>query len=200
MRVVTINGSYRKDGVTDQVLREITRELEDEGACVESVVLRDEPIEFCLNCRECTQRDGCNPGQCVLADGMAGTGIVEKIERANAVVLASPTNMGTVTALFKRFMERLTVYAYWPWGARGPVYRKAKGRQKPAVIISSSSAPAWMARPAFNSLRQLKWSAKAVGAKPVASVCIGTVTDKPKPSLSQRDWRKVKKSVRKLLH
>lgn len=198
MRVVTINGSYRKDGVTDQVLREITRELEDEGACVESVVLRDEPIEFCLNCRECTQREGCSPGACVLGDGMAE--IIEKIERANAVVLASPTNMGTVTALFKRFMERLIVYAYWPWGARGPVYRKAKSRQKPAVIIASSSAPAWLARPAFSSLRQLRWSAKAIGAKPVASVCLGMVADNPSPSLTQRDWRKVKMSVQKLLH
>lgn len=198
MRVLTINGSYRKDGVTDQVIREITRELEDDGACVESVVLRDEPIAFCLNCRECTQRKGREPGRCVHEDAMAG--IVEKIERANAVVLAAPTNMGTVTALYKRFMERLTVYAYWPWGAVAPVFRKADGRQKKAVLISSSSAPSWMARPAFSSLRQLKWSARAVGAKPVASLHIGMVADKPRPTLSKRDWRKVKKSVRKLLH
>jgi multimeric flavodoxin WrbA len=38
--------------------------------------------------------------------------LTQKIETADGIVLASPTNFYTVAALFKRFMERLVVYAY----------------------------------------------------------------------------------------
>jgi len=68
------------------------------------------------------QKPGPNPEPCVQIDAMKE--IVEKLERADALVLASPTNLGSVTSLFKRFMERLSVYAFWPWGAASPKYRK----------------------------------------------------------------------------
>jgi len=60
------------------------------------------------------------------------------IEAADAYILAAPTNFSSVTALFKRFAERLAVYGYWPWGKHAPVFRKAKLPKKPAIIISSS--------------------------------------------------------------
>jgi multimeric flavodoxin WrbA len=58
----------------------------------------------------CTQAAGEMPGQCILGDGMAT--LTQKIETADGIVLASPTNFYTVAALFKRFMERLVVCAY----------------------------------------------------------------------------------------
>ena len=64
--------------------------------------LREHPIGFCLNCRECTQQPGTAPGQCVQHDGMAE--LVRKIEVADAFILASPTNFSSATALFKRFI------------------------------------------------------------------------------------------------
>lgn len=70
--------------------------------------------------------------------------IVQRIEKADAFVLASPTNLGSVTAIFKRFMERLAVYAYWPWGAPSPKHRKdsvAKKDSKKALLVTSSAAP-----------------------------------------------------------
>ena len=51
--------------------------------------------------------------------------LVAKIEAADAFILASPTNVYAVTALFKRFMERLVVYAY------GPGERPASKREEP---------------------------------------------------------------------
>ena len=105
--------------------------------------LRDYPIEFCRNCRECTQLPGVAPGACVLDDGMRD--LVAKIEAADAYILASPTNVYAVTALFKRFMERLIVYAYWPWGAAAPKLRK-KLATKRAIAITSSAAPVLLGR------------------------------------------------------
>ena len=126
--VLAINGSYRDDGITDQAVEAALAAAAEAGAEVEHVRLREFPIEFCLNCRACTQEPGDAPGKCVHDDRMHD--LVQKIEKADAYVLAAPTNFGSATAIFKRFMERLTVYAYWPWGALGPVYRKAKGPQK----------------------------------------------------------------------
>ncbi len=37
--------------------------------------------------------------------------LIARIEATDALILASPTNFSLVTAVFKRFMERLVVYA-----------------------------------------------------------------------------------------
>lgn len=39
-------------------------------------------------------------------------------------------NFGSVTAIMKRFIERLTVYAYWPWGLDQYVKRRNKNSIK----------------------------------------------------------------------
>jgi len=101
-RVLAINGSYRDDGLTDQAVEALAQALRAAGAEVEIVLLREYPIEFCLNCRACTQLPGTAPGACVRKDTMRE--LIDKIERANCYILAAPTNFGSVTAIFKRFM------------------------------------------------------------------------------------------------
>src|SRR5690606_17046222 len=93
------------------------------GAEVAKIDLNDRPIEFCRNCRTCTQQEGLRRGECPIEDDMGR--ILDELERSDAIVLASPTNFGTVTALMKRFIERLVCYAYWPWGAPAPRGRNA---------------------------------------------------------------------------
>ncbi len=138
VKILAINGSYRDGGITDQTVENMIRDVETSGAKAEIILLREYPIEFCLNCRECTQHPGDAPGVCVLRDEMKE--LIEKIEWADGYILASPTNVGTVTAIFKRFMERLVVYAFWPWDTNGPLYRKAHAPKKKAVLVSSCAA------------------------------------------------------------
>lgn len=107
-KILAINGSYRDDGITDKTIKAMVQILEESGAEVEVILLRKYPIEFCFNCRECTQKPGDTPGECVQHDGMQE--LIDKIERSDGYILASPTNFGSVTAIFKRFMERLVVY------------------------------------------------------------------------------------------
>ena len=152
-KILAIAGSYRKGGITDQAVEFAAREAREHGAEIEVVQLRDYPIEFCRNCRECTQLPGAAPGACVLDDGMRD--LVAKIEAADAYILASPTNVYAVTALFKRFMERLIVYAYWPWGAAAPKLRKTRATKR-AIVITSSAAPALIGRLFFGSVKGLK--------------------------------------------
>lgn len=172
MKILVINGSYRENGVTDAATARAIKELRLGGHDIEQIVLRDTPIEFCRNCRVCMQQKGENPGRCVLDDDMAS--IVERIESADAYVLAAPVNFGSVTAVFKRFMERLAVYGYWPEGRKYPLFRKEnQSPKKRALIISSSAAPGLLGQMAFSSVRQLKTTANLIGAKPVGTVFVG---------------------------
>lgn len=195
-RILAINGSYRRDGITDQAVDRILSEAGSRGADVEHIHLRDYPIEFCRNCRECMQQPGDAPGKCVLHDGMAE--LVEKIERADGYVIAAPTNFSAVTALFKRFMERLSVYGYWPWGAMAPVYRKAKLSKKPAVIISSCSAPGVLGRLTFGTNQTLEVATRVIGGKIVGRMFTGLVARERKQELPPRARRKAATLAQKL--
>lgn len=48
-KILAINGSYRNDGVTDQVIEIMAGVMKTAGAEVEIILLREYPIEFCLN-------------------------------------------------------------------------------------------------------------------------------------------------------
>ena len=189
-KILAINGSYRDGGITDQAVGSMLDELQAMGADVEHVKLRDYPIEFCLNCRECMRQPGDAPGACVLNDGMAE--LIEKIEGAGGYVFAAPTNFSSVTAIFKRFSERLSPYGYWPWGRNAPVPRRAKTPKKPAVIISSCAAPGLLGRLTYGTNRNLKVAAKTIGGKVVGSTVTGLVSGKRQPELPKRTRRRIK--------
>ena len=189
-KILAINGSYREGGITDQTVAGVIDNLEALDADVEHVKLREFPIEFCRNCRQCMQQPGDDPGTCVLHDRMAE--LIEKIEEADAYILAAPTNFSSVTALFKRFAERLAVYGYWPWGKAAPVFRKAKMRKKPAIIISSCAAPGLMGRLTYNTNKSLKIAADTIGAKVVGSMVTGLISQESKPDLPARTRRRAK--------
>ena len=197
-RVLAINGSYRENGITDQAVAAAAQALEEAGATVETLMLRDKSIDFCVNCRACTQQPGMTPGECMIDDAMSD--IVAKIEASDALIFAAPTNLGSVTAVFKRFMERLVVYAYWPWGKPAPKFRKATEPKKKALLITSCAAPGILGRLTFSTPKQLRYAAKIVGAKPIALVNPGLVSQVSGPVLSQRTTRRTERLARKLLH
>jgi NAD(P)H-dependent FMN reductase len=183
-RILAINGSYRDDGITDQAVDTIAQAAQTYGAVVEIILLRDFPIEFCQNCRECTQKPGDSPGLCVQHDGMYN--LINKIELANAYILAAPTNLSSVTAIFKRFMERLTVYAYWPWDMNAPQFRKANAPRKKALLVSSCAAPGLLGRWIYSSGRQLRMTAKVIGADTVGVLFTGQVAKQQQPHLPDK--------------
>ena len=197
MKILAINGSYRDDGVTDQVVGVAVETIRAAGAQIDVVNLREYPIEFCLNCRECTQLPGERPGRCVLEDGMRP--LIERIEASDAFILASPTNFYSVTALFKRFMERLLPYAYWPWEQHGPKFRKATAPRKKAMLISSSAAPGLFGRWLFATSRQLKMTAQTIGADSVGVVFTGLAGQQAHPKLSAKTVARARNLAARLL-
>jgi len=196
-KILAINGSYRDDGITDQAVNSLVQVIRDKGAEVEVVLLREYHIEFCLNCRECTQQPGDVPGICVQHDGMQA--LVDKIEQADGYILAAPTNFGSVTALFKRFMERLIVYGYWPWGMHAPKFRKANLPKKKAILVSSCAAPGFIGRWIYGSHKQLNMAAQTVGANAVGMLFTGLISDEPHAKLPEKVQVKIKRLAAKIL-
>jgi putative NADPH-quinone reductase len=125
--------------------------------------------------------------------------LVERIEQADAYILAAPTNIGSVTAIFKRFMERLAVYGFWPWGKPAPRYRKAGQTPKKAMLISSCAAPAIVGRLLYGSRAQLRATARAIGAKPVGLLFAGLAGQRQKPRPSERILARAESMAQKLL-
>jgi multimeric flavodoxin WrbA len=187
-RILAINGSYRDGGITDQTVEQILAGTREQGATVEHVRLRDYPIGFCRNCRVCMQQPGDTPGRCVLNDRMSE--LIRKIEEADGYVLAAPTNFSAVTALFKRFMERLSPYGYWPCGQAAPKFRKAKSRNKPTVIISSCAAPGLLGRLTYGTNQTLRVAAKTIGGRIVGSMVTGLISQERKQALPRRARRR----------
>lgn len=195
-QVIIINGSYREEGFTDAMLEIMQARLKEADIGVETVMLRETPIEFCLNCRHCMQTKGSAPGECVINDGMRA--IIDKLEAADGYIFASPTNFGTVTALFKRFLERTAVYGEWPWSSHAPKQRKEES--KAALCLSSCAAPSLLGRISYHTLKALKMAARNVGAKVVDTLMIGLASSEEKPSLSQSDRKRIERSVQKLIY
>ena len=196
-RILAINGSYRNGGITDQAVDKVLEHLRAMGATTEHIKLREHPIGFCRNCRQCMQQPGDAPGVCALNDGMAE--LVRKIENSDAYIFAAPTNFSSATALFKRFSERLAVYGYWPWGKAAPVFRRAKMPKKPVVIISSCAAPGLLGRLTYVTNKNLRIAARTIGGKVVGSMVTGLIAKKPEPSLPKRAQRRAKALAPKLV-
>jgi multimeric flavodoxin WrbA len=184
-RVIAIVGSYRKGGITDQAVDVMLETVKQKGSETEKIYLLDQPIEFCTNCRTCTQQGTSESrGRCVLRDGLDH--VLDKIDAADGLILASPVNFFTVTALMKRFIERLVSYAYWPWGQHAPQNRIRK-KSKKSVVVTSSACPSWMSRFLMpNAVSVMKAAAEVVGSKVVKTIYYGSVCLEEKQKLSDK--------------
>jgi NAD(P)H-dependent FMN reductase len=190
-KVVAIVGSYRKGGTTDSAVEAILEGAREKGAQTQTYYLVCQHLEFCTNCRQCTQTPGEERGKCAQQDDLEM--ILTDIEAADAVVLGSSINYGGVTAVFRKFMERLIGFTYWPWGESMPKPRK-KTLTRKAVLVASSGMPGFFI-PLFTGVaRTLRLTAKMLGAKPVASLWIGLSAMEQNQQLSA----KAKKQARRI--
>ena len=169
-KIVAIVGSYRKGGAIDSAVQAILAAARERGAKTHTLYLTDRHLEFCTNCRRCTQAPGPQRGSCVQQDGLQS--ILTEIDAADALILGAPVNYWNVSAIFRRFMERLLGCCYWPWGQAAPKLRNKKLARK-AVLISSSSMPGFCIPLLTGAARALRVTAKMLGIKTVATLWIG---------------------------
>jgi len=101
MKAVGVLGSPRKRGNT-ALLLERTLEVLGRDMETELIPLADYNIKPCTSCLACVET-----AECIMKDDM--TEVYQKLMEATAIVLASPSYFGSVTAQMKTFMDRT-----WP--------------------------------------------------------------------------------------
>ena len=107
MKILAICGSPRKGG-TFKVLNSIKDEFPDID--YEILMLKDMNMKDCLGCYACINR---GPENCPLQDDRDV--ILRKMEEADGVIFATPTNTRHVTVLMKKFMDKLGYIAHRPY-------------------------------------------------------------------------------------
>lgn len=102
MNVVAFNGSARKDGNTAFLLKKVLSELEAEGIKTELVQLSGQKIQGCIACMKCFVNKN---KRCAVTDD-AVNDCIEKMIKADAILLGSPTYFADCTILIKALIER----------------------------------------------------------------------------------------------
>lgn len=109
MYAVAINGSPRKGGNTETLLKEVLNELGEGGWETEFIQVGGTPIRGCVACNKCFENadNKCSIGK---KDGF--NEIFAKLLKADAIVMGSPTYFAAVSADLKAVIERAGYVAY----------------------------------------------------------------------------------------
>jgi len=103
MRVVAFNGSPRKDGNTFVLISRLLEELSRQGFQTEIVQLSAKEIHGCIACFKCFENQ--NRRCAVKKDPL--NEYIEKIEKAEGVILGSPVYFQEVTPEMKALIDRV---------------------------------------------------------------------------------------------
>lgn len=101
MKVLALVGSPRKNGNTDLLVEKALDGARSRGHRVEKLYLYDHRILPCIDCRKCKRSDF----SCALADEMEG--IFPALEKADAIIFATPVYWYGPTAKMKLLIDRL---------------------------------------------------------------------------------------------
>lgn len=99
-KVLILSGSPRKGGTSDILCDEFMRGAEKAGNTVEKLRIAEKKIGYCKACYFCGKSDGV----CVIKDDMAE--ILEKMNWADVIVLASPVYFYSIDAQMKAVIDR----------------------------------------------------------------------------------------------
>jgi hypothetical protein len=195
-KILAITGSYRRDGIIETAVEAILAGAQAAGAETSIIRLMDHHLEFCSNCRTCTQDPGARRGPCVQDDELEE--ILVKVDEADGLVLGAPVNFFNVSAVFRRFLERLVGFVYWPWGQPGPSVRDKRLPRK-SVLVASSAMPGLFLPLATGAPRALKTASKILGARPIGTLWIGTSANEPHHALPSKTITKAGRLGRNLV-
>lgn len=128
MKIISINGSRRKNGNTQGLIQATLKPLEKNGVDVESIFLGDYNMGACTGCEGCRKSF-----ECVIEDDFQL--LIAKIDEADGLILASPTYWYTVTSDMKRFIDRCYSLIQFPVG-RSQWIGKYDGVGKACITVA----------------------------------------------------------------
>lgn len=98
-KVLILSASPRKQGNSDILCDEFIKGAIESGNSVDKIYLYDKDINFCRACYACFKT-----GKCVMQDDMSE--ILEKISKADVLVIATPTYFLTMNGMLKTVIDR----------------------------------------------------------------------------------------------
>jgi multimeric flavodoxin WrbA len=126
MKAIAINGSPRKGGNTETLLRQALEPLTKAGWDTELIQLGGKEIRGCRACYECFKKKNSRCGQ----KGEEVFDIcLEKMLQADAIILGSPTYFTDVSTEMKALLDRAGLVAV----ANGGLFRRKIGAAVVAV-------------------------------------------------------------------
>lgn len=102
MYVLAINGSPRKGGNTENMLQQVLAPLNDAGWDVELYQLGGKAIRGCTACMKCWENQD---NKCIVDNDKLNE-VYEKMLRADAVVIGTPTYFADVSTEIKALIDR----------------------------------------------------------------------------------------------
>lgn len=99
-KILVLSSTPRKGGNSDLLCDQFILGATEAGHQTEKIFLRDRHINYCTACDACQS----NGGSCVQQDTMAE--ILDKMIRADAIVMATPVYFYTMNAQMKTLIDR----------------------------------------------------------------------------------------------
>jgi multimeric flavodoxin WrbA len=182
MKVLGLNGSIRKYGNTEILLKQALMGAEAEGAEVEIVKLTDYDIGACRGCGLCLFRENV----CQVKDKTGE--IFEKINACDGLILGAPCYFLELTAIVKQLIDRC-----WIMG-----HNKIGKPKRPASVIVPYATRGWIpyvfvqSNIFFNVLSMTKINQQAVCTQGISEV----VLDQDAIDLADRMGREIVYAIR----
>jgi len=177
MLILVVNGSPRGKGNTYKVIKKLEEAMKrrDSSIRFEYLHLRESNLKGCLGCYRCLA-DG--EENCPLKDDQSK--IEEAMQKADAVIFATPVYVMNVSWMFKNFLDR---FAY--------ICHRPRFHRKKALVLSSTGA---LGTGIVNTI--CKYTVATWGFEVVGS--LGAITS---PYISDEDmikqWEKIEKNTEK---
>lgn len=144
MRILSINGTYRKNGTTTRLTEAALEGAASVGVDTEMILLTEKDIRYCTNCLTCYKDLESRIAPCIIEDDVHD--ILVKIADADGVLFTSPVHSGFVSALMTTFIHRASWTLLRPTGEilglKGcPEPRLTDKARAIATIVSAGGMP-----------------------------------------------------------
>ena len=127
-KVLILSASPRKGGNSDTLCDQFLRGAKESGHQAEKVFLRDKKIGYCTGCGVCSKTH-----RCAQDDDMAE--VLEKMVRADVIVMATPVYFYTMNAQMKTLIDRVA-----------PRYSEVSDKEFYYLLTAADSDPKMLER------------------------------------------------------
>ena len=125
MKVIAINGSPRKGGNTEFLLKKVLEPIAEAGIETELIQIGGKQVHGCMACYKCMEN---RDSRCVNKTDIVNE-CIDKMIEADAIILGSPTYFAGMTSEMKALIDRAGLVAV----ANGRIFSRKIGA---AVVVN----------------------------------------------------------------